>query len=782
MTNIKNIPSPEEFFGFAPGSDGHMIRWDKLCEYYYLIDEKSDRIKLELAGKSSEGNPFLILYISSAENIERLERYREISMQLSDPRGLKEDEINALCEEGKAVCFQSYGLHSNEVGGPQSVPQMLYSLLTAESGELKEVLDNVIFIVSPCSEPDGEIIFTDYYNKYKGTEFDGMYSPYLRHNWAGHSNNRDAIRESLVETKYLNDIMIRGWMPQIFQDHHHQEPFRNRMSIAPNCDPAYEPYCPLIQRETAIYGSEMAIALSAAGCRGIASGDKIFNDFPITTFYGTARLHNIAGMLTESADVKIASPTYIHKDEIIGITEPCHNCPDPWEGGEWHLSDIVKQINIASLSLLAYAAKNKKRVLKLMAQKALYQTERGKNSDKKAYLIPMEQHDISSVYELLRLIKNQNVDIYQLSEDIICGGRIFKKGTAVVPLSQPKYAVIEAILSETPYPKGERVMDAAGLPQITDAASICLTLCMGVEAVPAMQVLNENVLMPLDMKKPTSDFPMPAEQNESYRRANELMAEGARLTRNENGDFCNDTSGTEIKRKSIGLLKKSVTSNEEEGYTRNLLRMYGFNYRIVMDKEIREGGVPEDVDVLIIPGDRPEHLEKGDIPEPKHPPAEYHTGLGTNGAIALKEFVEKGGRLIVWEHTCEYINSVFELKLKNKVKGLSEAEYATYGSQLYVKVKSDLLTLGMPEKFTVAHTNGPVLIPTDINGDIEIIGRICKDKVVANGCVNGEEYLEGTPCIMRVKSGRGEIIMYTFNPEYRVQQNGTFKLLFNELF
>ena len=319
------------------------------------------------------------------------------------------------------------------------------------------------------------------------------------------------------------------------------------------------------------------------------------------------------------------------------------------------------------------------------------------------------------------------------------------------------------------------------MPQVSDAASICLTLCMGVEAVPAMQKIEESMLIPFEREKPKCDLPMPAVQNESYRKANELMKAGINLFRDENGDFLDEGRGVMLKRKSIGLLKKSVTSNEEEGYTRNLLRMYEFNYRIVMDKEIREGGVPEGIDVLIIPGDRPEHLEKGDMPEPKHPP-EYHTGLGTAGALALKEFVQRGGRLIVWEQTCEYINSVFELKLKNKVKELLETEYATYGSQINVRTKKDLLTLGMPERFTVAHNNGPVLIPTDINGDIEIIGRICKDRVIANGCVNGEEYLGDTPCIMRVHRGDGEIIMYTFNPEYRVQQNGTFKLLFNGLF
>lgn len=63
MSNRYPFPSPEEYFGFKPGTDRHMIRWDKLCEYYRLLDEKSDRLKYTEVGKSSEGNPFLILYV-----------------------------------------------------------------------------------------------------------------------------------------------------------------------------------------------------------------------------------------------------------------------------------------------------------------------------------------------------------------------------------------------------------------------------------------------------------------------------------------------------------------------------------------------------------------------------------------------------------------------------------------------------------------------------------------------------------------------------------------------
>ena len=90
------IPSPEEFFGFQLGSDREIARWDRIVEYYRLLGQRSDRIRVIEMGPSTEGHPFLLLIVSSAENLRDLERLRAMNLQLSDPRGLSEEEIGRL--------------------------------------------------------------------------------------------------------------------------------------------------------------------------------------------------------------------------------------------------------------------------------------------------------------------------------------------------------------------------------------------------------------------------------------------------------------------------------------------------------------------------------------------------------------------------------------------------------------------------------------------------------------------------------------------------------------
>ena len=87
------ITSPEAFFGFQMGADRKLARWDKLVEYYDLLATQSPRIKVVNMGKSTLGNPFLALYISSPGNLARLDEFQEINARLSDPRGVPESAI-----------------------------------------------------------------------------------------------------------------------------------------------------------------------------------------------------------------------------------------------------------------------------------------------------------------------------------------------------------------------------------------------------------------------------------------------------------------------------------------------------------------------------------------------------------------------------------------------------------------------------------------------------------------------------------------------------------------
>jgi hypothetical protein len=124
----QEITTPEKYFGFQLGADKKMARWDKIVEYYGMLEKQSGgRMKVVNMGPSSEGNPSLMAIITSPANFAKLERLRQVNLRISDPRGLTEAQARALTDEGKAVVVQSMSMHAAEIAalkGPQSWPSI----------------------------------------------------------------------------------------------------------------------------------------------------------------------------------------------------------------------------------------------------------------------------------------------------------------------------------------------------------------------------------------------------------------------------------------------------------------------------------------------------------------------------------------------------------------------------------------------------------------------------------------------------------------------------------
>jgi hypothetical protein len=170
----KKITAPESFFGFKPGEDRKIAHWDKIVAYFYRLEKESDKIRVTDMGPSTMGHPFLVVLISSADNLANLDRLREINAAISDPRGIQEEEIKELIPEGKAVICQSMSLHATEIGGTQMAPELAYDLITGEDTETKRILDEVLFFMIPSFNPDGQIMVTDWYRESVGQPHEGI--------------------------------------------------------------------------------------------------------------------------------------------------------------------------------------------------------------------------------------------------------------------------------------------------------------------------------------------------------------------------------------------------------------------------------------------------------------------------------------------------------------------------------------------------------------------------------------------------------------------------------
>jgi hypothetical protein len=830
----KLVTSPEEHFGFQMGADYKLARWDKIVDYFYEVEKQSDRIKVINMGPSAEGHPFLVLIISSPQNLSNLDRLQWINKKITDPRGILEEEMQNYIEEGKAVVFQSMSLHASEVGGVQMTPELTYDLLTRNDTEAQRILDNVLFFMVPSLNPDGQVMITNWYNETVGTEYDGISMPYLYHKYSGHDNNRDGDYMNLQESKYMAKMMFVEWPAQAYIDHHHMGSYGARFYVPPYCDPI-RPYAdPLVWREISWYGAHIAYKLEEEGFKGILNAAQ-FAGWGHFGWHWITPFHNIAGMLTESAGVRLATPIYIHPEQLKAGSrmfpeyEAQSTFPNPWEGGWWRLRDIVEQKKSSAWSLLDLAARNKEMVLHTAYLKAKNQTERGVNSDVKTLVIPVTQHDYLTSVKMINTLLRSGIEIQKAKNDFVVKGKIYKQGSYVISLAQPKMGLIRNLLTETHYMDNSWTRQEDGTPiRPYDLATHTMFEFMGV-TVDALDTNVEGdfvILKDFDIIKneivtANKGYVLDGRQNFSFQAVNLLLDKGIKIYRIDEafmnyrpGDFLikksaattlqmvSDKIGVEfiplgdwpsdgihqVNRGRIALFQRYNGGNMDEGWTRLCFENFSFDYHTLMINEIKEGKLKDKFDVIVIPSDSYTSLT-GEYSAnsrriPEKAPEKYKSGIDEEGVKALEEFVESGGTLVAFDASYKFVVDKFGLKVRNILEGLSSNEFFCPGSTIKATFdNTDPLAYGMPDKGLVLFRQSAAfeIIPSKNNADYKTVVRYADKDLLKSGWLIGEKKIAKKSAMISTGYGKGKIVLIGFRTQHRNQTDATFKLLFNTI-
>jgi hypothetical protein len=530
------IPSPEKYFGFQIGADKKLVRYDKIVEYMQKVAASSDRVRIHTLGPTTNGNPFVMLEISSADTIKNLDHFKTMERKLYFQGGAPTDsERDQIFREGKAVVFITNNIHSTEIGASQMAIEAVYKLATDDSPETKKILDNVILVLIPSLNPDGQIMVTDWYNKYLGTPQEGGPMPYIYHPYTGHDNNRDMFLFSQKESQMAANELWHDWFPAIWLDEHQQGSNGPRIFTMPATDPINPNVHPLIYRLNTIYGQAQAAALEAEGKGGI-----IFNA-TYTNFWEGAMAwagwwHNEVGLLTEVASARIATPVVQTKADPNkpappqpapqagrggegfpsdrGPTAPLPaptdiaprtEYPRPWLGGTWRLRDIVDYELTATFALLSTAADRRETLLRNIYDINLSTIEMGKkgelgfeDKDKSfAAIIPIiGQHDPNEVIDLVDKLKMGGVEISRATKEFKQDGETYAAGTYVIRFSQVFGRYAKDMLEKQTYPEVRRAPNApAEAPY--DVSAWSLGMQFGVKTVFAKTALPADLAIEL---------------------------------------------------------------------------------------------------------------------------------------------------------------------------------------------------------------------------------------------------------------------------------------------
>lgn len=819
------IQDPKTRFGFRPGADRKLIRWSDMVLYFHDIAAESDRVKIDHLGTVSGGHPFVLLTISSPENLVNLDELNAIQKKLADPRTLTDEEAEHLIGQGRTIVLLTCSIHATEVGSVQMTPELVYELVTGRDEETLRMLENVVLLLVPSLNPWGMELVHDWYEKTLDTHAEGTSPPELYHPYTGHDNNRDWFMLTQVENQIAVDQVHNVWHPHIVFDQHQMMKDGPRYVLPPFIDP-YDPNIdPILQAQIAQLGSSMAAELTSAGMEGVAT-QVIFDAYSPSRAY--QHYHGGVRILSEAASCGIASPITLTEDQLHETRgfDPLQrrmNHPVPWRGGTWQLRNIVDYNKTSAWACLRNAAAYRSQWVRNFYRVQCNSVEAGSPY---AWIIPEEQEDPGTLRDLLSVMDRGLVEIERASDSFTAGGVEYPAGTWIIRAAQPFGRFAKTLLEVQHYP--DLRDDPDSHPQTPyDITAHSLPLYLGVETVEAPEPF-EAKREPVDSSaldrapgtvRGSGEYGwlIDPRQNQSILAINRLLETGSSIYRTRReftdgarewpaGSFvveaedigllrtvAEETGATisglnlppntemgRLRQPRIGLYRSWLSNAMDEGWTRFILEQYAFSFTTIRDQDIRQGGLNRSCDVILLPHQTADDILHGN--SAMEYPAEYAGGIGERGATNLRRFAESGGTLITLDGASEVAMRHLYLPVINPLETLNERDFYAPGAMLQMLVDPRHPVGYGYEREVAGLVTGRHAFSPISEDEVQQVARYPANNQLLAGWILGAEHIRGGASLVDIPVEAGRAILFGFRPQFRAQTRGTYRLLFNALY
>jgi hypothetical protein len=836
------IPTPEAYLGFKVGADHKLARWDKIVAYFQQVAQASGRVRYRDLGKSTNGNPFVLLEIASEATLKDLERFKRLERRLYFQDGAPSDaQKEELFRDGKAVVLITCNIHSTEIGASQMVLELVHELATSDEPRVRRILDNVIFLLVPSLNPDGQIMVVDWYDKNVGGEFEASPLPWLYHPYVGHDNNRDMYMFTQKESQMTARLLWHDWFPSVWLDEHQQGALGSRIFTMPATDPINPNVHPLIYRWNGLLGQRQGAALEAAGKEGIIY-NATYTNFWQGAMAWSGWWHNQVGLLTEVASVRVASPTEQRKATLGSPPPPQQEdfqgqqrrmlenpkeplpaprdvmprteYPRPWLGGRWTLRDIVDYELIATWALLEAASDQRERLLRDIYEVNRLTVENGKKGEPAAILIREDKaHDAFALRTLVDKLRMGGVRVMRAGAELEADGVKQPAGTYVIPMDQVFARYAKDMLEKQTYPEVRRTPNAPPEPPY-DVTAWSLGMLVGVEVEFVKKPLPEGAVLKevVDGDWPRASVAAGATLAFDHRgtgsilAVNRLLKEGASVAFVGGGSPRFSVSGVARERveavardtgvtfradaggKGVPVRARRValyqpwTSNMDEGWTRWVLEQYGFAYTTVHNDVVKAGKLRDRFDIVLLADQSVRDIKEGLDYKVIRP--EYRGGIGSEGVKNLVEFASAGGTLIAMGASGDLLIESLPIPVKNAKKGLTRDQHFAPGTLVRLQVDgSHPIGAGLPKETYGFYNNSPFYELSDgfSSQRTAVVARYPNTGLIASGWLKGEELMAGRAAVVAIEMNPGRVMLFGIRPQHRAQTLATFPMLFNAL-
>jgi hypothetical protein len=799
------ITRPEDYFGFAPGADYKLATFDEIYGYFQKLDAESDRMRITEMGRSTEDRPVPLVFISSPANLAKLEEIRANQRRMALAE-VEEAEARRIAETAPAVVWIDTTMHSSETVPGQSAPLLAYRLLSDNSRETRRILEHVVLLLVPTMNPDGMQWVNEWYRKNVGTEYELAPYPGLYQRYAGHDNNRDWYMLNLKETRNAAKVLFEEWFPHIVYNQHQVAPFPARIFIPPYAEPMNPNIPAAVMEGISMIGLAMKERLALEGKTGAVSYAN-FDGWWNGGLRSTPAFHNMHGILTETAGFLYATPYEYDPEKLprtfstgIPTQHPSIFYTAPWKGGRWSNETAVQYNLSASLAVLHLAASMPEHWSFKAWKLAKDQIAAGEKGSPYAYVIPARQWDASSAQELVRRLQWNGVRVERATSAFRADGKEFPAESFIIRAAQPFRGFLMDLLEPHKYP--EIRMNGGPVKEPYDSSGYTLSLQMGVDVVRINDRFQaETARLPqLAPPQPTWD----RKQNASFWAVADALRQNKPVGLAANGDWLRDAAaeGASLRLRTprVGVYEP-YRSDMDGGWTQWLLDYYRVPYQPLKNEEVRGGKLRQRYDAIVIASQSLNAilhgyqaglptLSGGGVSEAMAAKSlqrpEYTGGIGVEGVVALREFVEQGGTLLTFGQATELPVEMFPLPVANAV---SRNTFRAPGAVLRVKVDAaNPLAAGMPAE-TYAFVDGGIAFESrSLKGaksprtEVRTLVSYAEKDLLASGWMTGENAVKGKDAVTEVLLGEGRVLLFGIRPQFRGQTFGAFKLVLNALY
>lgn len=765
---------PASWFDTPPGKDGTITSREEIRAWLKMRASTSDRIRFTTFGISTEGRPLDAIFIGNDITEPAFDRFQAERAQFAATALSTGPSITGV----KPIVLITSGIHATELGGPQSVPELVHDLLTSEAPEIEDIRERVVTIVVPSLNPDGMDLVKRWHDRTAGTEQQGSLSPLLYHRFAGHDNNRDWLFRNLVETRQVMDGIHNRWLPHVTLDQHQMNKHGPRFVLPPYADP-WEPHVhPSTIAASSSLGQVIAAEMTAAGMTGVLTG-RYFDAWEpsraLQHYRGGVRI------LAEAANANVAYPSDVTPEQLassplpLDVT-PSTSSPAPWKPGAWRLRDIMDYHIAAAMALLKHVSRT-------------------------AELWPRIQHDALSPAPDQKLVFHipfgrsaGDVSANQRLADVLkqagarCGNADHSTGV-VFDLGQPTGRLIGALLKPTVFPQRHG-------PTSYDLTTHHLPLFMGAtvragrpqqfDQAPAGSAPGHGAFLAIDARDhmaPSLIEPaLAANEPVVWRTQSRELVDGSLI---EPGTWIVKAgiissriqslaggpvrlarlpeSVRSVRRKDVVVLNIGDTPTADYGWTRWWLHDRSIPFLDTDVQSMPSPGIPHGEVTYILPEATRAQLDDG-LPD------------------LIRDLLAEGATAIAFGSTGRFLAPQVTASVTSHETPAESGIQAPGALLRLIPDRSTPLGMGLDRSVPAMYQRDGSFSIADGALDATALARFASRDTLISGWMSDTRCIAGKPAVLEIRYGAGMLYAFAFRPLFRGQMLVTSPLVHNLLY